>query len=88
MRQWYRGWWWIFGGYFYWHGGMVFLQGFREKRGAERGFSMVKLWWVAGESWCVDGRVLGDKNFPLFSIYFLSCSGGFFFCGLDRLEGG
>jgi hypothetical protein len=26
-----------------------FLLGFWQKRGAERGFLMVKLWWIAGE---------------------------------------
>jgi hypothetical protein len=29
----------------------VFAGGFGKNRGAERGFSMVKLWWIAGESW-------------------------------------
>jgi hypothetical protein len=28
-----------------------FCWGFWQKRGAERGFSMVNLWWTAGESW-------------------------------------
>jgi hypothetical protein len=27
----------------------VFAGGFGQKRGAERGFSLVNLWWVAGE---------------------------------------
>jgi hypothetical protein len=28
-----------------------FCWGFWQKRGAERGFLMVDLWWIAGESW-------------------------------------
>jgi hypothetical protein len=28
-----------------------FCWGFWQKRGAERGFSMVNLWWIAGKSW-------------------------------------
>jgi hypothetical protein len=27
-----------------------FRQGFWQERGAERGFSMVNLWWIAGET--------------------------------------
>jgi hypothetical protein len=27
----------------------VFTGGFGKKRGAERGFLMVNLWWIAGE---------------------------------------
>jgi hypothetical protein len=30
---------------------LLFLQGFWEKRAAERGFLMVNSWWNAGESW-------------------------------------
>jgi len=28
-----------------------FAEGFWQKRCAERGFLMVNLWWIAGESW-------------------------------------
>jgi hypothetical protein len=30
---------------------LVFTGGFWQKRVAERGFLMVNLWWIAGESW-------------------------------------
>jgi hypothetical protein len=36
----------------------------------ERGFLVVKLWWIAGESWEVDGQFSGSKNMTLFRIYF------------------
>jgi hypothetical protein len=42
-----------------------------QKRGAERGFSLVNLWWIAGESWQVDGHFAGLKKFPLFQGLFL-----------------
>lgn len=35
-----------------------------------RGVLVVKLWWIAGESWEVDGQDSGSKNMPLFRIYF------------------
>jgi hypothetical protein len=35
-----------------------------------RGFLVVKLWWIAGESWEIDGQFSGPKNMPLFRIYF------------------
>ena len=42
-------------GRFYWNffggGRTLFLLGFWQKRVAEHGFLMVKLWWIAGESW-------------------------------------
>jgi hypothetical protein len=40
------------------------LQGFWQKLVIERGFLVVNLWWIAGESWYVDGRFLGAKNMP------------------------
>jgi hypothetical protein len=55
---------------FFLAGGWVFLQGFCKKCGAVGGFLLVKLWWITGESWRVDGRILADENFPLFEIYF------------------
>jgi hypothetical protein len=36
-----------------------------------RGFLVVKLWWIAGESWEVDGQDSGSKNMPLFPDLFL-----------------
>jgi hypothetical protein len=41
-----------------------FCWGFWQKRCAERGFLMVNLWWIAGETWCVDGHFSGSKNVP------------------------
>jgi hypothetical protein len=32
---------------------------------------MVNLWWIAGESWYVDGHFSGSKNMPLFPNLFL-----------------
>jgi hypothetical protein len=51
-----------------------FCWGFWQKRGAERGFSLVNLWWIAGESWEVDGHFSGSKNVPLFLDLFLRYS--------------
>jgi hypothetical protein len=44
---------------------------FWQKRGAERGFSMVNVWWIAGERWQIDGHFSSSKNTPLFSNLFL-----------------
>jgi hypothetical protein len=44
---------------------------FWEKWVFERGFLMVKSWWMCGESWLVDDRFLTPKNTPLFSTLFL-----------------
>jgi hypothetical protein len=32
---------------------------------------MVKLWWIAGKSWEVDGQFSGSKNMPLLLDLFL-----------------
>jgi hypothetical protein len=47
-----------------------FYWGFWQKLCAERGFSMVNPWWIAGESWYVDGHFSGSKNFHFSRIYF------------------
>ena len=52
----------------------MFLQGFWEKRVAERGLLMVNLWWNAGERWCSDGRFLVAKNMPPILDLFLDDS--------------
>jgi hypothetical protein len=44
----------------------VFCSGFREKRGAERGFLMVKSWWNAGKRWSENYLKSATKNTPLF----------------------
>jgi hypothetical protein len=44
----------------------VFCRGFREKRGAQRGFLMVKSWWNAGERWSENDLKLATENTPLF----------------------
>jgi hypothetical protein len=36
----------------------------------ERGFLMVNLWWIRGESWLVGGRFLGSKDAPPISDLF------------------
>jgi hypothetical protein len=43
-----------------------FCWGFCEKRCAERGFSMVNSWWIAGELWWVSWCFSGAENIPLF----------------------
>jgi hypothetical protein len=48
----------------------LFLLGFWQKRGAERGFLMVNLWRIAGETWCVDGHFSGSKKLHFVRIYF------------------
>ena len=45
--------------------GPCFCWGFSKKRVVGRGFFVVKLWWIAGESWEVDGQDSGSKNMPL-----------------------
>jgi hypothetical protein len=51
--------------------GPCFCWGFWQKRVVGRGFLVVKLWWIAGESWWVDGQDSGSKNMPLFTDLFL-----------------
>ena len=55
----------------FWRGGTLFLLGFWRKRVVGRGFLVVNLWWIAGESWEVDGQFSGSKNMPLFLNLFL-----------------
>jgi len=43
-----------------------FCWGFWQKRGAERGFLMVNLWWIAGESWYVDVHFFTVRKFSSF----------------------
>jgi hypothetical protein len=51
--------------------GPCFCWGFWRKRVVGRGFLVVKLWWIAGESWEVDGQDSGSKNMPPFPDLFL-----------------
>jgi hypothetical protein len=51
--------------------GPCFCWEFWQKRVVGRGFLVVKLWWIAGESWEVDGQDSGSKNMPLFPGLFL-----------------
>jgi hypothetical protein len=55
-------WWLIF---LVWRKG-VFAGGFQEKRCVERGFSMVKVWWRRGESWCLKLRIFGREKYAIF----------------------
>jgi hypothetical protein len=43
-----------------------FCRGFCENVRFFAWFFVVKLWWIAGESWCVDGHFFGSKNLPTF----------------------
>jgi hypothetical protein len=52
--------------------GPCFCWGFWKKRVVGRGVLVVNLWWIAGESWEVDGQFPGSKNMPLFPDLFLS----------------
>jgi hypothetical protein len=52
-----------------------FCWGFCEKERVERGFLLVNFWWMRGELWCVDGRILSVGNFPLFLDLFLGGCG-------------
>jgi hypothetical protein len=54
---------------FFGGGNLVFCWGFWQKRVVGRGVLVVKLWWIAGESWEVDGQDSGSKNMPLFPDY-------------------
>ena len=56
---------------FFFGGGPCFCWEFWQKRVVGRGFLVVKLWWIAGESWEVDGQDSGSKNMPLFPGLFL-----------------
>jgi hypothetical protein len=48
-----------------------FCWGFCEKRCVACGFLMVRLWWMRGELWCVDGRIFKAEKMPLFRDLFL-----------------
>jgi hypothetical protein len=39
---------------------------------AERGFLMVNLWWIRGESWLVDGGFFRTKDMPRISDLFFA----------------
>jgi hypothetical protein len=47
-----------------------FCWGFWRRRGAERGFFVVNLWWIAGKSWFVDGHFWVLEIFHDLLIYF------------------
>jgi hypothetical protein len=66
-----RGW---FAVFFLGGGGARFCWGFWKKRVVGRGVLVVKLWWIAGESWEIDGQDSGSKNMPLFPDLFLTDS--------------
>jgi hypothetical protein len=53
-------------------GGGAFLQGGLRNVRFFGWFFVVKLWWVAGKSWCVDGHFLGSENVPTFSTLFFA----------------
>jgi hypothetical protein len=60
--------------------GPRFCWGFWRKRVVGRGVFVVKLWWIAGESWEVDGQDSGSKKHATFS--------GFIFEGFPFWEFG
>jgi hypothetical protein len=51
--------------------GPCFCWGFWRKRVVGCGFLVLKLRWIAGESWEVDGQFSGSKNMPPFPDLFL-----------------
>ena len=50
--------------------GPCFCWGFWQKRVLERGVLVVKLWWIAGGRWEVDGQDSGSRNMPLSGFIF------------------
>jgi hypothetical protein len=50
---------------------VVFPGGLGGNGWVDRGFLMVNLWWIRGESWLVDGRFLCSKNAPRMTDLFL-----------------
>ena len=48
--------------------------GFWRKRVVERGVFVVNLWWIAGETWRLDGHFSGSKNLSPFQDLFLGVS--------------
>jgi hypothetical protein len=56
----------IFVHIFFWVRKGRFCWGFCEKRGAERGFFVVRLWWICGENVAGDSSKLTAQNFPFF----------------------
>jgi hypothetical protein len=47
-----------------------FCRGFCKKWGARRGFLMVRLWWIGGETWWEDALILDAENLSVFSGLF------------------
>src|SRR5580692_1061363 len=56
---------------FFWSWFSRFCWGFWQKRGAERGFLMVNLWWIAGENVVLIDTFSASENFPLLLNLFL-----------------
>src|SRR2546430_14118338 len=54
--------------------GWCFCGGFCRKRGADRGFLMVNLWWNAGERWLENDLNLVAENMPDFLDLFFGLS--------------
>lgn len=51
---------------------VCFFGGIWKKRVVGCGFLMVKVWWICGETWSVDGHFLGFKNMPRILDLFLA----------------
>ena len=49
-----------------------FCRGFCENARPERGFFVVNLWWIDGETWCVDTMFLRSEKHATFSDYFFN----------------
>jgi hypothetical protein len=47
-----------------------FCRGFCKKWDAGRGFLMVRLWWIGGETWWEDALNWSAKDLPVFSGLF------------------
>ena len=52
----------------------VFCRGFFEKWGAERGFFVVRSWWIAGETWRENTIFSTSENVPCSTTLFLKQS--------------
>lgn len=65
-----------------------FCRGFRKKRRVKHGFSMVKVWWNAGERWSENDPEISVKNIPQLSDLFFCCSRFGNKCGFCPEAGG
>jgi hypothetical protein len=49
---------------------LLFSRGFWEKWVFWRGVLLVRLWWLAGETWCFGCAFLAYENYAIFLSFF------------------